>query len=104
MRNAAVTATIIFAVVVVFMSARKREAGDAPASADADDIVAATVAAPMDACAPWVARRATKAVPDTDTPCRLKKFRNPSMAAASSRLATLSEQPTRPAAARRLLF
>src|SRR3989442_9229385 len=106
MRSAVATATIIFVVVVVFMSARKREgrAADVPASADADDNVAATVAVPMDACAPCAVSRVIKAVPDTVTPCRVKNRRNLSMAAASSRLATLSEQPTRPAAARWLLF
>ena len=106
MRSAAAAATIIFVVVVVFMSERKREVptADVPASADADDSVAATVAVPMDACAACAVRRETKAVPDTATPCRLKNLRKLSMAAASSRLATLSEQPTRPAAARWLLF
>ena len=57
----------------------------------------------MDACAPCVVMRVTKAVPDTVTPCRVKNFRKLSRAAASSRLATLSEQPTRAAAVRWLL-
>ena len=106
MRSAAAAATMIFVVVVVFMSARKSElpAADVPASAEADDSVAATVAVPMDACAPCAVRSVIKAVPDTVTSCRLKNLRKLSMAAASSRLATLSEHPTRPAAARWLLF
>src|SRR6185295_12702915 len=106
MRSDAAMATRIFVVVVVFISAIKRDvpAADVPASADAADRVAATVAVPMDAWAPCVARRVIKAVPDTVTPCLPKNFRRISIAADSSRLATLSEQPTRFAAARWLLF
>jgi hypothetical protein len=106
MRNAATAATIIFVIVVVFISARKSEppATEVPASVDADDNVAAVVAVPIDACAPCVPRSVTKAAPDTVTPRRAKNLRKLSMALANSRLATLSEQPTRPAAARWLQF
>src|SRR6266566_3356980 len=106
MSSAAAAATRTFVVVVVFISPIERGTLTAhvPATADADDSVAATVAVPMEACAACVVRRVTKAVPDTVTPCRLKNLRKLSRAAARSRLATLSEQPTRAAAARWLLF
>src|SRR5437879_10218517 len=105
MSSAAAAATI-FVVVVAFIRVRKKEAptADGPASADADERVGTAVATLMDARAPCAVRSVIKAVPETVTPCRLKNLRNRSMAAASSRLATLSEQPTWAPAARWLLF
>src|SRR5262245_3621552 len=104
MRSATAAATIIFVAVVVFIRAKKREGADVAVSAEADDNVAARLAAPMDASAARVVRRVTNAVPEMVIPRLLKNRRNCSMAADSSRLATLSEQPTRLAAARWVLF
>src|SRR5262245_35415992 len=95
----------ILAAVVVFIIVRKKDApADDPARAEALDKVAAMVALRIDASAPRVTSNVTRVVPETVRPRRLKNFRNLSIAAASSRLATLSEQPTRAAAARWLFF
>src|ERR1051325_8038113 len=104
--SSAAVAAMILVLVVVFISARESDppAVDVAAVADADERMEAMVAPPMDASAPCAIRSETRPVPDTVTLCREKNLRNFSMAAANSRLATLSEQPTRLAAVRWLLF
>src|ERR1041385_9532469 len=102
----AATATIIVVVVVVFIrpSVSGTPTAQEPATDDAEDSVAAAAAVARVACVADVVRSTANVVPDTVTPCRRKNRSKVSRAAASSRQATLSEQPISAAEARGVLL